>query len=426
MSVVQLVSSGVSRVVPFGVQEFGFRRLQDALKVGARVLDFREPELVTGPGSSLELCDRIAATGVRDLLLVTDAVLHELGVIDPIRERLRTRGITVTVFDAVTPDPTVEQVEAGLAELQAQGCTAILAVGGGSPIDAAKVIAARARNPHGVVHMAGLLRVLVPPLPLYAIPTTAGTGSEATIAAVITDAATSHKCVIMDPKLVPRAAALDARLMTGLPAWVTIASGMDALTHAIEAYLSRNATEATDLKALEAVGLIVDHLAVTVREPGDLDARQRMARASYLAGVAFTTASVGWVHAISHNIGALYHLPHGWTNAVILPRILDLYRPIHQTRLAELAVAAGLDPGLSEPALADAFIALVRDLNAEFGIPEHFDALRTEDVPLIAERAMREAHWSYAVPLYFDRPTLEALLRSLGPRPAQASATSRR
>lgn len=413
------LSAGAARVVPFDVQTFGFRRLQDALKVGAWVLDFREPDLLSGPDSSLELCDQIAESGVTDLLVVTDAILHEIGVVDGILARLAERGVRTTVYDQITPDPTVAQVEDGLTALRANGCTAILAVGGGSPIDAAKIIAARARNPYKVVAMAGLLRILVRPVPLHAIPTTAGTGSEATIAAVITDPENACKCVIMDPKLVPRTAALDPCLMTGLPTSVTVASGMDAFTHAIEAYLSRNATAGTDWRALEATSLIVENLATTVTDPTDLEARQEMARASYLAGVAFTTAGVGWVHAISHQIGATYHLAHGWTNAVILPRILDFYRPIHEPRLAELARAAGLDapggPDRTDAELADAFIALVRRMNADFAIPDHFEALRAADVATLAQRAMHEAHWNYAVPRYMDPAELEAFVGAMLP-----------
>ena len=404
-------------MIPFPIQVFAFKQLQFVLKVAAKVLDFRQPELFSGPGSSLELCDHIAATGTRKLLLVSDEFLLKIGLLQPMIDRLESRGVTVVAYTGVLPDPAIEQVEAGLAMLKENGCTAVLAVGGGSSIDAAKMIAARARNPLKVVHMAGLMRVIVPPLPLYAIPTTAGTGSEATIGAVISDPETTRKFVVMDPKLVPLAAALDASLMTGLPAPGTIATGMDALTHAVEAYLSINATSRTDAEALEATRLVMENLPQVVRNGNDLEARQRMSIASYKAGVAITTAGIGWVHAISHNLGALYHLPHGYLNAIILPRVLDLYRPVCQSRLADLARVSGLD-GADEAALADAFIAHVRALNVEFGVPTQVDKLQDADIAQIVERAMSETHWNYAVPVYMDKTRTASMVRDMLPATA--------
>lgn len=404
-------------MIPYPVQIFAFKQLQLALKVSAKVLNFRQPELFSGPGSSLELCDHIAETGTEKLLLVSDDFLLKIGLLQPMIDRLESRGVPVVAYTGVLPDPAIEQVEAGLAMLKENGCTAVLAVGGGSSIDAAKMIAARARNPLKVVHMAGLMRVIIPPLPLYAIPTTAGTGSEATIGAVISDPETTRKFVVMDPKLVPLAAALDANLMTGLPAPGTIATGMDALTHAVEAYLSINATAKTDAEALEATRLVMENLPRVVKDGSDLEARQRMATASYKAGVAITTAGIGWVHAISHNLGALYHLPHGYLNAIILPRVLDLYRPVCQTRLADLARVSGLD-GTDEAALADAFIAHVRALNVEFGVPTQVDKLQDADIAQIVERAMSETHWNYAVPVYMDKTQTASMVRDMLPATA--------
>jgi alcohol dehydrogenase len=404
-------------VIPFSIQVFIFKLFQLALKWSTKLLTFRTPELFSGPGSSLQLCDHIATrTGVKNLLIVTDGMLVKLGLLKPMQDRLTELGIRYVVYDGVQPNPTIEQIETGLSMLKAEGCTAILAVGGGSSIDAAKVIAARARNPHKIVHMAGLMRVFFKPMPLYAVPTTAGTGSEVTIAAVVSDPSTTRKFAIMDPKLVPIGAALDGALMTGLPAHITAATGMDALTHAVEAYISRNHTPMTDAEALEATRLIMQNLPTAVTEGSNIQARQNMAVASFKAGVAFTTAGVGYVHAIAHNFGAYYHMPHGLANAVILPRVLDFSKPECTARLAKLAEVSGLKQGgESDAQLADAFIAHVRKLNADFGIPTQVEKLKASDIPAITGKALSEAHWTYAVPRYMDNTQCQAFIAQMLP-----------
>lgn len=405
-------------MIPFPLKVAFFKVWQFLLKWSSKVLNFRTPELFIGPGSALELCDHLGRkTGVRNLLIVSDAMLVKLGLLGPLQERLASHGIRTVIYDGVEPNPTIEQIETGLAVLRREGCTAILAVGGGSPIDAAKVIAARATNPHKITWMAGLLRVFFKPMPLYAVPTTAGTGSEVTIAAVVSDPSTTRKFAIMDPKLVPVGAALDGALMTGLPPAITAATGMDALTHAVEAYLSRNWTPATDAEALEATRLVMENLPVAVADGTNLQARQNMALASFKAGVAFTTAGVGYVHAIAHNFGAYYHLPHGLANAIILPRVLEFSKPACTPRLARLAEVAGLKKGgETESELADALIARIRALNAEFGIPTQVEKLRAADIPEIAGKALSEAYWFYAVPRYMDRPDCEAFIRQMLPQ----------
>lgn len=406
-------------MIPFSIKVLFFKLVQFILKWSTKLLTFRTPELFSGPGSSLQLCEHIARQGVKSLLIVTDGMLVKIGLLQPMQDKLRQLGVNTVVYDGVLPNPTIEQIETGLAMLRKEGCTAILAIGGGSSIDAAKVIAARAKNPHKIVHMAGLMRVIFKPMPLYAVPTTAGTGSEVTIAAVVSDPSTTRKFAIMDPKLVPIGAALDGALMTGLPAAITSATGMDALTHAVEAYISRNWTPATDKEALEATRLIMQNLQTAVKDGKNLEARQNMALASFKAGVAFTTAGVGYVHAIAHNFGAYYHVPHGLANAIILPRVLDFSKPDCIARLAQLAEVSGLKKGNeSEAQLADAFIARVRALNAEFGIPTQVDKLRVQDIPEIADKALSEAHWFYAVPRYMDKPECEAFIRGMLPQAA--------
>lgn len=406
-------------MIPFSIKVLVFKLFQFILKWSTKLLTFRTPELYSGPGSSLQLCDHIAMTGVKHLLIVTDGMLVKLGLLKPMQERLTQLGVSFVVYDGVMPNPTIEQIETGLVMLKKEGCTAILAIGGGSSIDAAKVIAARAKNPHKIVHMAGLMRVIFKPMPLYAVPTTAGTGSEVTIAAVVSDPSTTRKFAIMDPKLVPLAAALDGALMAGLPPPITAATGMDALTHAVEAYLSRNWTPMTDAEALEATRLIMLNLRTAVKTGTNIEARQNMALASFKAGVAFTTAGVGYVHAIAHNFGAYYHVPHGLANAIILPYVLDFSKPNCTPRLARLAEVSGLKKGKeSEPELADAFIREVRALNTEFGVPTQVDKLKAEDIPAITDKALSEAHWTYAVPRYMDKPECKAFIRQMLPRAA--------
>lgn len=406
-------------MIPFSLKVVFFKIWQFLLKITTPLLRFRTPELFSGPGSSLVLCEHIAKTGVKNLLIVTDAMLVKIGLLNPMQEKLKSLGVNITVYDGVLPNPTIEQIETGLKLLKDKGCTAILAIGGGSSIDAAKVIAARAKNPHKIVHMAGLLRVFFKPLPLYAVPTTAGTGSEVTIAAVVSDPSTTRKFAIMDPCLVPLAAALDGALMTGLPAPITAATGMDALTHAVEAYISRNRTDMTDREALDATRLIMQNLAEAVKNGSNVEARQNMALASFKAGVAFTTAGVGYVHAIAHNLGAYYHVPHGLANAIVLPRVLDFSKPDCIDRLATLAEVSGLKKSSESPEqLASAFIAKVRAMNAEFGIPTQVEKLKEADISAIAEKALGEAHMFYAVPRYMDAPECQAFIRQMLPQPA--------
>jgi alcohol dehydrogenase class IV len=398
-------------MIPFGVQVAGYQGLMKGLKGLVMTVPFPRPTLFSGPGSSLQLCEAIAQMGVRKLLLVTDAMLLKLGVLDAIQAELKKQGVRFVIYDGIKPDPTIDQIEAGLQILKREHCKAILAVGGGSPIDAAKVIAARATNDKPIAKLEGFFKVFKAILPLYAVPTTAGTGSEVTIAAVVSDPTRHKKMSILDPKLVPTMAALDGSLMTGLPPAITAATGMDALTHAVEAYISANALPETDSYALAATGLIMKNLPRAVATGTDVQARQNMAFASHYAALAFTRAGVGYVHAISHNFGARYHTPHGLGNAIVLPYVLDYSKRNCTRRLAKLAEVAGLKrPGDRAPALATKLVEHIRALNRTFGIPEGLEALRKEDIPAIAEAALKEAHYTYAVPRYMDQPTCETLI----------------
>jgi alcohol dehydrogenase class IV len=349
-------------------------------------------------------------------LIVTDAMLVKLGLLDKMQAELQQAGVSFHVYDGVLPDPTVEQIEAGYALCQQHDCDSILAVGGGSSIDAAKMIGARAKNNKPIVKMTGLFRVWRGMLPLYAVPTTAGTGSEVTIAAVVSDPVQQRKLPAMDLKLMPTAAALDGALMTGLPAPITAATGMDALTHAVEAFISRNAMQRTDENAIEATQLIMANLERAFDEGSDQEARQNMARASHLAGMAFTQAGVGYVHAIAHNFGARYHVPHGLANAIVMPHVLDYSLANCAPRLAKLAKECGIGPqGGDDLQLAQAFIARIRELNTKFGIPSTVEQLKPADVGPIAQAALAEARFTYAVPRYMNQTKAENLIRQMLP-----------
>ena len=383
-------------------------------KALTRLMPFKWPLVFEGPGASLVLVRHMASLGHHNVLLVTDSALHTLGVLNKIKTELETLGVKYTVYDGVQPNPTVEQIEAGYRLFSMHGCQAILAVGGGSSIDAAKMIGARAKNNKPVLKLTGLLRVRKGMVPSFAVPTTAGTGAEVTIAAVVSDTANKRKVAAVDFRLLPTAAALDGLLMTGLPAHITAATGMDALTHAVEAFISRNASRKTDANALQATQLIMKHLETAVTNGSNVEVRQHMARASHLAGMAFTQAGVGYVHGIAHKLGALYNTPHGLANAIVMPYVLDYSLPNCAHRLAILAQACGIgQKGADDTHLALAFIERIRQMNATFGIPNKLAALKAADIPAVARSAIAEARFTYAVPRYMNQAMAEALIKNM-------------
>ncbi len=403
-------------IVPFSLQERFYRGLSGSLKYVIRLMQtiIQPPEVFAGPGASLLLCDALGSKGVKRVLLVTDAMLVKLGLVEPLRVRLMAHGIAVSIYDGVLPDPREEQIEEALVVLRRDRCEVVLAVGGGSVMDAGKVVAARATNDKSVLEMVGFFKVSNVPLPIYCIPTTAGTGSEVSVGAVVSDPVARRKLTVIDHKLAPRMAALDGNLMIGLPRSGTAATGMDALTHAVEAYISRIATPESDQLALEAVSLIMRHLPRVLANGADVESRQMMSWAAYRAGQALNLAGLGYVHGIAHGFGALYHTPHGWANAIVLPWVLDFSKPACIPRLAALARASGLAAeGKSEEMLAEIFIAHVRHLKQDCGIPEGLQELRVEDIPCIAEAAIQEAHFTYAVPRYMDKAVCEAVIRQM-------------
>ncbi len=398
----------------FTLKHLVHRTLMAVLRILAKVLSIPRPILFTAPGSSIRLCNAIAQMGARHVLVVTDRGLVALGLHETIVAELERLGVATTVYDGVEPDPSYRQVEDGLALMKTNGCDAVLALGGGSPIDAAKVISVLGTNNTTVRKLVGFLKVRKPGLPFFAVPTTAGTGSEVTVAAVVSDPETHLKTPIIDPKLVPQMAALDPVLMAGMPPAVTADTGLDALTHGIEAYLSRNATVETDRFALAAIGLVFKHLPRAYTEGSDLAAREAMAMASFYAGLAFTKTSVGYVHAIAHSFGAHYQVPHGRANAIAMPHVLEFSKPKATTRMAVIARTLGL--GTTEDAdaeLATKLIDAIRQMIASLDVPQHLESLRRDDIPMIASEALKEAHYNYPVPRYMDRGQCEQLLAAM-------------
>mgnify|MGYP000334594999 CR=1 FL=1 len=275
-----------------------------------------------------------------------------------------------------------------------------------------QVIAAAATNDKPLRKLEGLMKVRRAPLPLYAIPTTAGTGSEVTIAAVVSDPVSHAKKFFVDPKLLPLMTALDPSLMIGLPPAITAATGMDALTHAVESYLSKTSTAQTERWAAAAIRLIFTNLPKAYHEGSDIEARGAMALASYYAGLAFTRTSVGYVHAIAHQLGAHYRTPHGLANATVLPHVLEYSIGPARRRMSEMALMIGLE-GRDEETRAGAFLEAVRELARNVGIPPTLAALKARDISVIARDALAEAHMNYPVPRYMEKDDCEQLVRRL-------------
>lgn len=414
--------------IPESARAAGLGVLMKGAGKVTRYIPIPQPTLLVGPGSCARLGEVIAGFGHGKLLIVTDAVISKLGLLDGLTRALREGGAEFVVFDEITPDAPIPLVERGIAFYREQGCDAIVAVGGGSSMDSAKAIAIAIANPRPLRSLAGYLKGLRSPVPIYAVPTTAGTGSEVTVAAVIADPDQHDKVVIVDPRLVPRMAALDPTLMTGLPPHITAATGIDALTHAIEAYVGQWATPYSDGMALAAVGMIFRHLRTAFREGADLGAREKMALASTYAGLAFTRANVGYVHAIAHQFGGRYHTPHGLANAIMLPHVLRFSAPAITERLARLAVRAGVgEPTEGDADLAEKFLDAVDTLLRDVGIPTHLDALQEADIPALAAAACHEAHTGYPVPRYMSQQQCEELIRRvLPPGDAPAVPTPRK
>lgn len=384
------------------------RVYQGILRVASYFAPWRRPELLQGKNSLSKLPKLIKDKGINSVLIVTDKGITSLGLIDGLLRGLDDEEIKYIVYDKTVPNPTIDNIEEALQIFKINNCEGIIAFGGGSPMDCAKGVGARIARPNKTIpEMKGQIKIRKAIPPLFAIPTTAGTGSEATIAAVITDSKTHEKYAINDMTLIPHYAVLDPVLTEGLPPHITSTTGMDALTHAVEAYIGKSNTKETKELSEEAVKLIFENIFEAYSNGTNLGARENMQKASFFAGSAFTRAYVGYVHAIAHTLGGFYSVPHGLANAVILPYVLEYYGEAVHKSLAELAELVGI--GEQEDTIeekANKFIEAIRGLNKAMKIPEKISGIDEKDIPLMVHRAIEEANPLYPVPKILTKEDL--------------------
>ena len=383
------------------------RVFQAGMRIALPFLPYREPELIRGVGGVPAV---LRAHDIDCVMLVTDAGVRGLGLTAHLEELLKAAHIRCVVYDGTVANPTVTNVEQARMLYLENGCQGLIAFGGGSSMDCAKALGARIVRPNKpLARMEGLLQVLRRLPLLIAVPTTAGTGSETTLAAVITDEKIHHKYPINDFALIPHYAVLDPDVTLGLPPHLTATTGMDALTHAVEAYIGRSTTKGTRAAAIEAVQLIFANLPEAYFNGHDRDARANMLRAAYLAGTAFTKSYVGYVHAVAHSLGGRYGIAHGLANSVLLPVVLKAYGPAAWKKLAELARAVGVSSAARDEEAAKAFIEAIEAMNAAMDIPETLPGILSEDIPQLARYADHEANPLYPVPVLWGPEELQKM-----------------
>ena len=369
---------------------------------------------IMGNGCLDEAMTAIRNYGFRNALIVTDAGLAKAGVAAMIAEKLAAQDINAVVFDGAKPNPSIANVEAGLVVLKQHQCDFVLSLGGGSPHDCAKGIALCATNGGHIRDYEGVDRSAKPQLPLVAINTTAGTASEMTRFCIITDEERHVKMAIVDRNVTPLLSVNDPELMVAMPKGLTAATGMDALTHAIEAYVSTAANPITDACAIKAMELISQNLRQAVNDGKDLTARENMAYAQFMAGMAFNNASLGFVHAMAHQLGGFYDLPHGVCNAVLLPHVQTFNASVCAARLTDVAHALGADVrGLSPEEGAQAAIAAIRTLARDVEIPAGLRDLgaKLDDIPILATNALKDA-CGLTNPRKADQGQIEEIFRN--------------
>ena len=392
----------------FVVRRVYCRIFQKAFRAALPFLPYRKPKLLHSVKEIPEICRKWK---VESVMLVTDAGIRSLGLTDFLEKTLEENGIDCCVYDRTVANPTIWNVEEARELYLENEAQAIIAFGGGSSMDCAKAAGARIVRPNqSISQMKGLLKVHKRLPLLIAVPTTAGTGSETTLAAVITDSVKHHKYPINDFSLIPLYAVLDYHETVGLPKSITASTGMDALTHAVEAYIGGSTTRETRAMAEEAVSLIHQYLKAAYDDGHNKAARKGMLKAAYCAGVAFTKSYVGYVHAVAHSLGGQYGTPHGLANAVLLPIVLRMYGPSCEKKLAHLARNTGVvDTALSDEETARLFIDWVQEMNDSMGIPRKLSGIQEEDIPLMAKHADKEANPLYPVPKLMNRKELEEI-----------------
>lgn len=397
----------------FILKKLGCRVFQIAFRAALPILPYREPKIVPS-------CDALgfvfSEKKTKSVLIVTDAGIVKNGLVAPIENVLKKNKVKYAIYDKTQPNPTVDNVEEALKIYHKNSCDTLIAIGGGSAMDCAKAVGARVAYPKkSVGKMGGILRVLRRLPTLIAIPTTAGTGSETTLAAVITDSKTHHKYALMSFPLIPHYAVLDAKLTYTLPPHMTSTTGMDALTHAVEAYIGRSTSKETRRLALEATKLVFENVEKAYVNGNDHKVRENMLHAAYKAGVAFSKSYVGYIHAVAHSLGGKYGTPHGLANAVIMPYVLESYGKCANKKLHRLGVAAGVcNENDTHEAGAKKFIEAIKKLNAKMNIPNKITGVKQEDIPEMARHAEKEANPLYPVPKLMTRKELEGFYYRIG------------
>lgn len=388
----------------------GSRVYQQLIHAAIPLMPYREPELLH---SVEEILPVLKQNKIDQVMLVTDRGIRKAGLTQKLESLLAAASIGCTVFDETSVNPTIDNIEIARQLYHDDLCQALIALGGGSAMDCAKGLGARIARPDlSLNEMEGLLKVNKEIPLLFAVPTTAGTGSETTLAAVVTDAQTHHKYAINDFHLIPSYAVLDASLTYSLPASLTATTGMDALTHAVEVYIGKSRTKETKQSAKDAVKLIFGNLETAWADGKNDTARRNMLQASFLAGSAFSKSYVGYVHAVAHSLGGKYGVPHGFANAVLLPKVLRAYGKSVYTPLAELARETGITgKHVSKKEAAERFISHIEEMNLKMGIPERIDGIQAEDIPALAKQADHEANPLYPVPTLWDAEELEELYK---------------
>lgn len=381
------------------------RVFQTVFRLALPILPYREPEIVP---SCTDLGKVLEKEQIKSVLIVTDKGIVNNGLVAPLERVLNDNNVAFTVYDKTQPNPTVHNVEEALALYKQNDCDSLIAIGGGSSMDCAKALGARVAYPKRTVgQMKGILRVLRRLPTLIAIPTTAGTGSEVTLASIITDSEKHHKYALMSFPLIPHYAVLDATLTYSLPPHLTSTTGMDALTHAVEAYIGRSTSKETRKLALEAVKLIFENVETAYTDGKNHKARENMLHAAYKAGVAFSKSYVGYIHAVAHSLGGQYGTPHGLANAVLMPYVLEAYGESAYKKLHKLGIAAGVcDVNDDHKDGAEKFIKAIKNLNAKMDIPEKLSGIKKEDIAIMAKHAEKEANPLYPVPKLMTKKEL--------------------
>lgn len=391
-----------------------YRLFQLIMKFAANFLGIKEPKIIEGEHSLEKAPILLKENGLKKPLIVTDNGIHVLNILAPLFDSLKRENVEYAYFYDVVANPTIKNINDGLKIFNESGCDSIIVVGGGSAIDAAKMIGALATNKDKTVEkLRGILKIRKALPFLVAVPTTAGTGSETTLASVVVNEETHHKYAVNDPHLIPKYAILDPTLLVGLPPKITSTTGMDALTHAVEAYIGRSNTKKTKKAAVEAIKLINENLYLSYVDGKNLTYRKNMQKAAFLAGVAFTRAYVGYVHAIAHSLGGKYNVPHGLANAIILPYVLEAFGKNAYSKLAQLSDEISLcEKSAKKETKARAFICWICELNKKMEIPEKFDISYNEkDVSEMIDHAFKEGNPLYPVPKEFSKEDFRKIYR---------------